>query len=111
MDANQKRQQGKHLDAMLSKEIASQIPTNVTRKSFAHILEHAKTENGLFACKLNGARINARMVFRTVYNFDSGLCEATNVPVAELFCSSCDPKPVTRKGEAVFNTELRTVSL
>lgn len=102
------------LDAIVSRAVASQIPTNVTRESFIRMESHAMMQSYkhtmLWACKLNGARIKARMVFRMVYEFgtDKFLQRA---PVVELYCSGCDKAPTTPGDAPIYDKAIQTVSM
>lgn len=88
----------------------SQLPVNVTRASYQHVLEHGISEFGIFACKATGARIMARMVQMKIYNRTTNLF--TNyAPVAVLYCNACDKVPNTHGGDKIYEDMLQTLSL
>ncbi len=96
-------------------EIASQIPVNATRASYARMLDHCIQQNdgkiqNRWACVKTGAPVKARMVQRAVYQREGMVFEGV-VPVAELFCGSCDKPPVTRGMDPVFADAIMTFSM
>lgn len=101
------------LDAMLQGAISSQIPCNVTKKSYSRMQYHATDETGRWFCKTTGANIKGRMTMMKVYNRQTASLDHAEVPVIELYCERCDEfdKPKTAKGAAIMSDEIRTVSL
>ena len=93
-----------------SAPLPGQLPTNVTKKSYQHVIAHGITEQGVFACKTTGARILARMTKMRIYDRLTG--SMTNyAPVCTLYCASCDKVPKTRGGDKIFEDMIQTVSL
>jgi hypothetical protein len=99
----------KAFDKVQSHEKPSQIPVIVTRESYQRALAHGKMEGGIWGCMLSGARFQARMVMRNVYDSNSQLVDRS--PVAELYCSGCEKPPTTPAEAAVWSADLTTVSM
>ena len=111
---NEKKQKAEHLERIVTRDVPSQIPVRVTKASYDMMLRHCvmqdagKTKN-LWACRLNGAPVQARMVIRSVVS-RGGIFLGT-APVAEMYCLQCHQPPTTRKLENVFDDEIQTVSM
>ena len=100
-----------HLDAILSREISSQIPTNITKESYNRMLLHCVTESGIWACVKNGARVKAKMWYRTVLDRATGQVQNTRIPVAVLYCGGCDVAPNSTADEPIFADQIQTAAL
>lgn len=98
-------------DAIVARAVPSQLPTNVTRESYNRMLLHATTEGGLWACAKNGARVKAKMWYRTVIDRATNEIVNTHIPVAVLFCDGCDTAPNHTAEEAIFSDAIQTVAL
>ena len=105
------RTPGEEFDAILSRATSSQIPTNVTKESYNRMLMHCVTENGIWACAKNGARVRAKMWYRTILDRVTGQIQNTRIPVAVLFCSGCDVAPNATADESIFADEIQTCAL
>ena len=97
-------------DAILSREISSQIPTNVTKESYHRMLLHCVTENGIWACAKNGARVKAKMWYRSIVHRETGHIDY-HIPVAVLYCSGCDVSPNATADEPIFSDQIQTCAL
>ena len=107
---NEKQKQQEHFEKLIHKELPSQLPTHCVKKSYWRMLVHCITQDGVFACKKNGARVHARMTMRNVFD-RTGQMTAFNIPVAVLYCSGCDLVPNTHGGDPIFEDELTTLSM
>ena len=106
--------EGERVEAMLEKTIPSQVPFNCTRESYQRMLMHTKLfdpgPNAIWGCEKTGARIHAKVSWRTIWNRDGSL-NATHVPVAVLFCSSCDKPPQVAPEAALWTDMVQTLSM
>lgn len=98
-------------DAILSREVSSQIPTNITKESYNRMVLHCVTENGIWACAKNGARVRAKMWYRCVLDRATGQVQNTRIPVAVLYCSGCDVAPNSTADEPIFADQIQTSCL
>ena len=99
-----------NLERIIHRDVPSQVPMTVTRASWSRMVDHCKTEGTIWACRLNGARINAKVVWMNVYNKDSGSWEH-RTPVAHMYCSGCDKAPAVRGDDVIFSIELMSVAM
>lgn len=99
------------LDKIIDREVPSQLPMNVTKSSYARMLKHCKTEFGVWACRKNGARVNARGVWMNVFDRKTGQLLNARIPVVHLFCSGCDKAPKVNSGDPIYADQLQTVSV
>lgn len=101
------------LEAQLAHEIPSQLPVHAVRASYNRMLLHGmmadagKVQN-LWACKKNGAGIKARFVKMRI--MDGDVC-IEYAPVAEIYCSGCDPVPTTRGGVTIAKEAVTTIMM
>ena len=105
------RSKQEELDAIVSRAVPSQIPTNITKESYNRMLLHCVTENGLWACAKNGARVKAKMWYRSVIDRESGQVQNTRIPVAVLYCGGCDVAPNATADEPIFADQIQTSCL
>ena len=89
----------------------SQIPTNVTRASYNRMMKHARTYEGLWICRKNGARIKARMVLMNVWDRETTTVLNFDIPVVTLYCDGCDKTPNTHGGDAIYSDEIQTLAM
>ena len=100
----------KKMDEWLDREKPSQLPMNVTRKSYMRMLAHCTTEFGVWACRKSGARINARGVLMNVFDRETGAVKNTRIPVLHLYCTGCDEVPKVKHGDPIYAEQLTTAS-
>lgn len=108
-----KKTKNEQFEKALAREIATQIPTHVTKDSYQRMLLHCsldRANKNLWCCIRTGAQVKARLVVRDITDplthqlIDRG-------PVAELYCSACDKPPVTRKYDPITSDKIQTVSM
>lgn len=113
MDSNQKKH-AEHAEKQLLRIIPSQIPFNCTRESYQRMLMHTKLfdpgPNAIWGCEKTGARIHAKVNFRTIWNRDGSL-NAAHAPVAVLFCSSCEKPPQITPEQSIYSDQVQTLSM
>lgn len=101
----------KKMTQQLDGEIPSQVPMNVVKETYERMMQHATTEGGRWACRKNGAKIHAKVWFRSVWSTKT-LQFMEKVPVAHLYCSGCEKEPSTRGGNStIFDSELMTCTM
>ena len=105
------RTPAEELDAIVSRAVPSQIPTNITKESYNRMILHCVTENGIWACAKNGARVKAKMWYRSIFSRATGQLTNTRIPVAVLYCSGCDSAPQSVADDPIWDDEIQTVCL
>ena len=103
-----------NFDAVKSHAKPSQIPFNCVLKSYERMLRHCMIQGvgnvPVWACSKNGARVNAYVRHRNIWNRDGSL-SAAMMPVAFLYCSGCDKKPQIKSGDPLWVEEVTTLSM
>lgn len=112
---NLKKLESDHMERMLSRDIASQIPVHVTRKSYNEMLSHCIMRDkgrikNFWGCALTGAAVHARFVKVSIFDRETGAC-VEYAPVSTLYCSACHAVPDTHGGGSVFSDEIMTLCM